>query len=287
MDPVANPFAPGAGSRPPALAGRDELLEAASIALRRIQAGRHAKSMMLLGLRGVGKTVLLARIGELAESLGYLTAVIEAPEERHLAGLLVPKLRRILYRISGREKARVLGNQALGALRNFASAFKVSHTEFEVGVTPEPGLAASGDLETDLTDLLIAIGEAARAADQPAAILIDEVQYLNDEDLRALIVALHRIGQRALPLLMFGAGLPQLAALSGEARAIRSASSTSSASVRLTRTQQGKPFGFRSRMPGRRSTMTRSRRSRGERKAIRTFSRNGGRTRGMSRPGHP
>ncbi|MDE2796351.1 MAG: AAA family ATPase [Gemmatimonadota bacterium] len=218
MDPVANPFAPGAGSRPPALAGRDELLEAASIALRRIQAGRHAKSMMLLGLRGVGKTVLLARIGELAESLGYLTAVIEAPEERRLAGLLVPKLRRILYRISSREKARVLGNHALGALRNFASAFKVSHAEFEVGVMPEPGLAASGDLETDLTDLLIAIGEAARAADRPVAILIDEVQYLADEDLRALIVALHRIAQRALPMLMVGAGLPQLAALSGEAK---------------------------------------------------------------------
>lgn len=163
-------------------------------------------------------TRLLARIGELAESLGYLTAVIEAPGERRLAGLLVPKLRRILYRISGKEKACVLGNHALGALRNFASAFKVSHGEFEVGVTPEPGLAASGDLETDLTDLLVVIGEAARAADQPAAILIDEVQYLNDEDLRALIAALHRISQKALPLLMFGAGLPQLAALSGEAR---------------------------------------------------------------------
>ena len=218
MDPVANPFAPGAGSRPPALAGRDELLETASIALQRIQIGRHAKSMMLLGLRGVGKTVLLARIGELAESLGYLTAVIEAPEDRRLAALLVPKLRRILYRISGKEKARVMGNHALGALRNFASAFKVSYAEFEVGVMPEPGLAASGDLETDLTDLLVAIGETARAADQPAAILIDEVQYLNDEDLRALIVALHRISQKALPILMFGAGLPQLAALSGEAK---------------------------------------------------------------------
>jgi len=218
MDPVANPFAPGAGSRPPALAGRDEVLEAASIALRRIQAGRHAKSVMLLGLRGVGKTVLLARIGEDAESLGYLTAMIEAPEDRRLAGLLVPKLRRVLYRVSGKEKARLLGNRALGALRNFASAFKVSYAEFEVGVTPEPGLAASGDLETDLTDLMVAIGEAARAGNQPAAILIDEVQYLNDEDLRALIVALHRIGQRALPLLMFGAGLPQLAALSGEAK---------------------------------------------------------------------
>ena len=118
----------------------------------------------------------------------------------------------------GREKARILGNRALGALRNFAAAFKVSYAEFEVGVKPEPGLAASGDLETDLTDLLLAVGEAADAADRPTAILIDEVQYLHDEDLRALIVALHRCSQRALPLIMFGAGLPQLAAVSGEAK---------------------------------------------------------------------
>ena len=218
MDPIANPFAPGAGSRPPALAGRDELLASAEIALRRIQAGRHAKSMMLLGLRGVGKTVLLVRIGDLAEAAGYVTALIEAPEERRLAVLLVPKLRRLLYQLSSREKARILGNRALGALRNFASAFTVSYAEFEVGVTPEPGLAASGDLETDLTDLLVVVGEAARAADQPAVILIDEVQYLSDEDLSALIVALHRISQKALPLIMFGAGLPQLAAVSGEAK---------------------------------------------------------------------
>ncbi|WP_419941227.1 ATP-binding protein [Candidatus Palauibacter sp.] len=218
MDPVANPFAPGAGSRPPALAGRDELLEAADIALRRIQAGRHAKSMMLLGLRGVGKTVLLVRIGELAEATGYATALIEAPEERRLAGLLVPRLRSLLYRLSRSEKARILSNRALGALRNFASAFKVSYAGLEVGVNAEPGLAASGDLETDLTDLLVVVGEAAKAADQPTAILIDEVQYLNDEDLSALIVALHRISQRALPLIMLGAGLPQLAAVSGEAK---------------------------------------------------------------------
>lgn len=218
MDPIANPFAPGAGSRPPALAGRNELLASANIALRRIQAGRHAKGMMLLGLRGVGKTVLLVRIGDLAEDAGYVTALIEAPEERRLAALLVPKLGRLLYQLSGREKARVLGNRALGALRNFASAFKVSYAEFEVGVMPEPGLAASGDLETDLTDLLVAVGEAARAADKPAALLVDEVQYLSDEDLSALIVALHRISQTGLPLIMFGAGLPQLAAASGEAK---------------------------------------------------------------------
>jgi hypothetical protein len=217
MDPVTNPFAPGAGSRPPELAGREELERGAEIALQRIKAGRHAKSALLLGLRGVGKTVLLVRIGEIAEGLGYLTTLIEAPEERRLAGLLVPKLRGLLYKLSAVEKARTIANRALGALRNFASVFKVSYGDFEVGVEPEPGLASSGDLETDVTDLLLLVGEVAKAADKPVAVLIDEVQYLNEEDLAALIMAFHRIGQKNLPVILFGAGLPQLAAVSGEA----------------------------------------------------------------------
>ncbi len=218
MDPVTNPFAPGAGSRPPALTGRDKIIEDARVALMRIAAGRHARSTMLLGLRGVGKTVLLVRIGEIAEEEGFLSVLIEAPEEKRLAGLVVPKLRAVLYKLSGVEKARNLANRGLAALRNFASAFKVSYAEFEVGVEPHPGLAASGDLETDLTDLLVAVAEAARAAGKPVAILIDEVQYLEEEDLSALIVALHRIGQKGLPLTLLGAGLPQLAAVSGDAK---------------------------------------------------------------------
>lgn len=218
MDPVRNPFAPGAGSRPPALAGRDEVIHEARVALKRVAAGRHAKSMMLLGLRGVGKTVLLVRIGEIAEEEGYFTVLIEAPEEKDLAGLIVPKLRAILYKLSAVEKARNLANRGLAALRNFASAFRVSYAEFEVGVDPHPGLAASGDLESDLTDLFVAVAEAARAAERPVAILIDEVQYIEQTDLGALIVALHRIGQKNLPLILFGAGLPQLAAVSGDAK---------------------------------------------------------------------
>jgi hypothetical protein len=218
MDPVQNPFAPGAGSRPPELAGRDEIIAQARVALQRTKAGRHAKSMLLLGLRGVGKTVLLVRIQELAEGEGYLTALLEAPEERRLAGLIVPKLRQLLYKLSGIEKARILANRALGALRSFASAFKVSYGDFEFGVEADPEVAASGDLETDLTELFILIAQAAKEADRPVAILIDEVQYLEVEDLSALIVALHRIGQRSLPPIVFGAGLPQLAALSGDAK---------------------------------------------------------------------
>lgn len=174
--------------------------------------------MLLLGLRGVGKTVLLVKIQEMAEEEGYLTALLEAPEERGLAALIVPKLRQLLYKLSGVEKARILANRALGALRSFASAFKVSYGDFEFGVDADPGVAASGDLETDLTELFILISSAAREAERPVAILIDEVQYLDQTDLSALIVALHRIGQRSLPLIVFGAGLPQLAALSGDAK---------------------------------------------------------------------
>jgi hypothetical protein len=174
--------------------------------------------MMLLGLRGVGKTVLLVRIGEIAEEEGYLEVLIEAPEERRLAALIVPKLRAVLYKLSAVEKARSLANRGLAALRNFASAFKVSYAEFEVGVEPYPGLAGSGDLEADVTDLFVAVAEAAKAAGRPVAILIDEVQYLEKEDLGALIIGLHRVGQKGLPLILFGAGLPQLAALSGEAK---------------------------------------------------------------------
>lgn len=218
MDPVTNPFAPGAGSRPPALVGREELEQAATVALKRIKAGRHAKSAMLLGLRGVGKTVLLVRILEIAEGEGYLTSLIEAPEDRRLAGLFVPKMRSLLYKLSGVEKARYVANRALGALRNFASAFKVSYGDLEVGVQAQPGLASSGDLETDFPELLVLLGEASKAAEKPVAILIDEVQYLSEHDLGALIVALHRISQRGLPLIFFGAGLPQLAALSGEVK---------------------------------------------------------------------
>ncbi|HYO77603.1 MAG TPA: ATP-binding protein [Thermoanaerobaculia bacterium] len=217
MDPVQNPFAPGAGSRPPQLAGRDPIIEKASITLKRIQIGRHAKSQMLLGLRGVGKTVLLNRIDEIASQAGYLTSVIEAPEGNTLAEMLAPHLRVLLFRISGSEKARVLANRAMSSLRSFASVFKVSYGDFEAGVA-DAETAASGHLETDLSNLMLNVANAAAAAERPVALLIDEVQYLQPEDLRALIAAMHQVSQRSLPLVFFGAGLPQLAGLAGDAK---------------------------------------------------------------------
>ena len=217
MDRRRNPFAPGAGTRPPELAGRDEIIDNATVALARIQAWRAARSQMLLGLRGVGKTVLLNEIGRLAEIEGYRTIELEAPENRRLAEMLLPPLRLLLNRLSTFEKARSITMRALRALHTFASVFKVKVGDVEVGMA-EAGVAASGHLETDLPELLLLVAEAARAADTPVALLLDEVQYLPSEDLAALIVAVHKIGQRGLPLVFFGAGLPSLAALAGEAK---------------------------------------------------------------------
>lgn len=217
MDPLRNPFAPGAGAPPPELAGRDEIIKAATIALHRVRLGRPEKSQMLLGLRGVGKTVLLNKISGLAEDLGYHVIMLEAPDGQRLAQYLAPALKAMLLRLSRVEKAKDYAARAIGALRGFASAFKVSIGEMEVSVS-EISTADSGNLEIDLPELLIAVGQAAKAAEVCVALLVDEVQYLSEEDLRALIVALHRIAQKGLPLVMFGAGLPQVTALAGDAK---------------------------------------------------------------------
>lgn len=218
MDAVRNPFAPGAGSQPPELAGRDGIIEDARIALQRALAGKHSRSQILLGLRGVGKTVLLNRIEEMAEELGHLTSLVEAPENKSLAALLYPKVHQVLRKLSFVESSKATAYKAMRALRSFASAFKVEMGDVSISVDPDPGVADSGNLEFDLSDLFVKVGEAARAADKGWTLLIDEVQYLRDEDFSALIVAIHRTNQKNLPVLFFGAGLPQAAALSGDAK---------------------------------------------------------------------
>jgi len=217
MDPLSNPFAPGAGTPPPALVGRDEIISAAEIALHRVRRGRPEKSLMLLGLRGVGKTVLLNRIGEIADEIGYLIVKLEAPEGQRLANFLAPALKGALIRLSRIAKGKELASQALGALQGFASVFRVSIGDLSLEVT-DPHTADSGNLEIDLPGLLVEVGKAARAAHTSIVILVDEVQYLAEEDLRALIVAFHTISQGGLPVILFGAGLPQVAGLAGDAK---------------------------------------------------------------------
>ncbi|MBX9699682.1 MAG: ATP-binding protein [Acetobacteraceae bacterium] len=218
MDPYRNPFAPGAGSRPPELAGRAAILEAGKISCVRALQGRSARPIMLLGLRGTGKTVLLNEIGRQAEQEGLLVSKVESPEGETLARLLYPEMRKVTRSLSGVEAAKQMAIRGLKGLRNFASVFKIDMAGVEVGVEPEPGLVDTGDLQYDLPELFTLIGKSARAAGRGWLLLIDEVQYLSQTDLSALIVALHRASQEGLPVLLIGAGLPQIARLAGEAK---------------------------------------------------------------------
>ena len=156
MDPIRNPYAPGAGTPPPELAGRQEVLESARIAIERARLGRPTKSLLLVGLRAVGKTVLLDRIREDAEVRGIYALRVEAPENRSLPSILAPQLRTELLRLSTKERAKDLAQRALRGLSGFARALKVKYQDIEVSLDldPEPGLADNGDLESDLQDLL-------------------------------------------------------------------------------------------------------------------------------------
>lgn len=218
MDAIRNPFAPGAGNQPPELVGRDAILANAEIALKRIMHQRHGKSQILLGLRGVGKTVLLRRIEEIAEQNEYLTSFIEASENRALPDLLYPKMHQVLNRLSAVQAAKEKVFHALRALRSFVGRFEITAGDLSISVDPQPGIADSGYLEHDLTDIFQQIGLAAKAADRGWAVLIDEVQYLKKEDMSALIVAIHHANQKGLPIIFFGSGLPQVAELAGDAK---------------------------------------------------------------------
>ena len=218
MNPVTNPFAPGAGSRPPELAGRQAIIDDARVAIDRALLGKPSRSQMFLGLRGVGKTVLLNAVEIMANERGHLTSSIEAPENKSLGELLLPRVHQVLRKLSLTDNAKSKAYDAMRALRSFASVFKFEYGDMAIAVDPEVGVADSGELENDLPELFVRIGEAAKAAGKAWTLLIDEVQYLRQKDLAALIVAMHKINQRELPVLFFGAGLPQVAALSGEAK---------------------------------------------------------------------
>ena len=220
MDPIKNPYAPGAGTPPPELAGRDELRETVRIALERVRAGRPNKSILMVGLRGVGKTVLLDKLRDDAAASGMETIRVEAPETRSLPAILAPQLRQALLRLSRNEQAKELAQRALRGLAGFAKALKVKYQDIEVGMDfePEPGLADNGDLEHDLQALLEVSGAAAKKSGTALVMFVDELQYVEEEQLASLITALHRSAQRSLPVVLVGAGLPQLPGKMGRAK---------------------------------------------------------------------
>jgi AAA ATPase domain len=220
MDPITNPFSPGAGSPPPELVGRDPIIEKARILFGRIKEKRAEKSLLLTGLRGVGKTVLLNELERLASSTGYRTVVIEAHEDKPLGPLIAPHLRGLLYNLDRAAGAGEKVKRGFRVLRSFVGALKVTYKDVEFGldVDPEKGSADSGDIELDLPNLFVAVGEAAEERGSAIAIFIDEVQYFSEKELGALIMAMHRVQQRQLPIVLLGAGLPILPGLAGESK---------------------------------------------------------------------
>jgi len=220
MDRVRNPFTPGAGSRPPLLVGRDNELNAMTVAVGRLAIGRFERSMMLKGLRGVGKTVLLNEFGRIAERNGWMHAHVEATEDIRVATAVASLSRRVLLELSLKERSKDRARRALGALRSFVKV----HVPAGEGATlvidfePRPGRADSGELDGDLSGLFAELGETAQDAGTGVLLTVDEIQYLTRRELSALIVGLHRVSQLGLPVLLAGAGLPSLPGLAGEAR---------------------------------------------------------------------
>ncbi len=223
MEPRINPFSPGAGTQPPELAGRDDVLRDVDITLERLRNGAFSRSSIFVGLRGVGKTVLLNKVREIAEQRHFLTIFIEAHEEKRLPSLLIPPLRKILLRLNTSDQISELARRGLRVLKSFAGNFKAKvsladQVEVELGITPEHGTADSGDLEHDLSELLVAIAEAAKEKNASVCLIIDELQYLNETEMSALIMALHQVSQRKLPFILYAAGLPLILGLAGRSK---------------------------------------------------------------------
>lgn len=220
MDEIKNPFSPGAGSPPPELVGRDPILEQARILFGRAKLGRAEKSLLLTGLRGVGKTVLLNEIKRQARAAGYETISIEAHEDKQLGPLIAAHLRTLLYELDRLAGTGDKVKRGLRVLRSFIGGMKLTVGDVTLGldIDPEQGAADSGDIEIDLPNLFQAVGEAAQERGSAVALLIDEVQYFNKRELGALIMAMHRVQQLQLPLVLIGAGLPILPSLAGDSK---------------------------------------------------------------------
>ena len=217
MDPVRNPYSPGAGTRPPALVGREREIEAMDVTLQRLLLGRDGRSEMLTGLRGVGKTVLLNEFEHLAEGRGYFHEHVEVNEDGDLPVRLASAFRRVLLAMDARRRIGERVRRALGVLRAFSIRLP-DGPELSIDVDPVHGPADSGDLATDLAGLFTELGEVARDHHTGVLLTIDELHYVAPATLEALVMGLHRAAQLRLPITIAGAGLPSLAALTGEAK---------------------------------------------------------------------
>lgn len=219
MDPRTDPYNPGAGTTPPALVGRDREIERLDVLLSRLSNGRSSQSQIITGLRGVGKTVLLNRFREVADGHGWVSVEAEIDSQTELAPLMARLARRALLSIDAPKRWGARAQRAAAVLKSFTVQMDASGAwSIGVDIDAAVGKADSGVLAEDLTDLLVELGEAAKDHKTGVVFLIDEIQYLRQHDLEALILALHKTTQRNLPITLVAAGLPQIPKLAGEAK---------------------------------------------------------------------
>lgn len=219
MDPRLNPYAPGAGSKPPALVGRDDQITAFDLILERLERGCTEQSMIITGLRGVGKTVLLDVLKTRSENRGWASVEWEVEKNIGLGARIGSHIRRALLQLEPRSRWNDRLKRAASILKSFTLTFSPDGgVTAGLDVEALQGVGDSGVISEDLTDLFVALGEAARDRSRGVVFLIDEIQYLSRTELEALIAALHRCTRRALPITLVGAGLPQLPKLAGEAK---------------------------------------------------------------------
>ena len=217
MDPIRNPYAPGAGQRPPELAGRDEQLTTFDVVLQRIAKGRPERSMILTGLRGVGKTVLLNALRGQAVRAGWGTGKFEARPDQTLRRPMAAAAHTAVRELGHTHSDQV--DHVLGVVKSFAQRDSAPNAKLRerwnpgIDAAAVPGRADSGDIEIDLVELLTDIGGLAADLGRGIAIFIDEMQDIGPDDISALCAACHEISQSSLPVIVVGAGLPHLPAV--------------------------------------------------------------------------
>lgn len=221
MKALTNPYTPNAGAEPQAVVGRDDQLESFDLLLARIEAGRTEQSMIITGLRGVGKTVLLGQFRTKALAREWVVVEIEVSknDDTEFRRDVASRLRTALYELSPKAKWTDRFQHAAAVLKSFTISID-PHGTWSAGLDIEAaeGFADHSNLALDLTDVFLAIGQAASERGRGVVLLFDEVQFLKKHQLEALIEALHKMVQRKLPITMVGAGLPQIAELAGDAK---------------------------------------------------------------------
>lgn len=222
MDPVENPYTPGAGAPPHELVGREKVLDNVRVAIQRSKSGKWTRSFMLVGLRGVGKTVLLREMIDMVDKERIVSCSFEASTGKAFLTRIIVALQKALRNLSRNAESSEQVGRSLRILKSFAKIARIKYGDIEFslnfGDEEEPGVADSGVLEEDLVDLFIAAGEAAKACHSAIFIFIDEIQNLSRNEFEALIMSIHQTDQRKLPIVTACAGLPSLIGLSRQAK---------------------------------------------------------------------